>query len=43
MKTAAAYGSQARIFSDMGHNMMMEPGWREVADHIVEWLAEGDL
>ncbi|OBG16668.1 alpha/beta hydrolase [Mycolicibacterium celeriflavum] len=36
--TAKAYGSEAEIFPDMGHNMMLEPGWVEVASRIDSWL-----
>lgn len=24
----------------MGHNLMLEPGWADVADRIHEWLIE---
>jgi pimeloyl-ACP methyl ester carboxylesterase len=36
--TARAYGTEAEIFSDMGHNMMLEPGWDTVARRIHTWL-----
>ena len=36
--TAKAYRTQATLFPWMGHNMMVEPGWRDVADHICAWL-----
>ena len=26
--TARAYGTEAQIFPNMGHNMMLEPGWQ---------------
>ncbi|CNI72488.1 hydrolase%2C alpha/beta fold family protein%2C putative [Mycobacterium tuberculosis] len=35
--TARAYGTTAEFFA-MGHNMMLEPGWREVAGRIDAWL-----
>ncbi len=38
--TARSYGTNAVIFSGMGHNMMVEPGWRDVADCIRAWLAD---
>ncbi|WP_207478329.1 alpha/beta hydrolase [Arenibaculum pallidiluteum] len=38
--TARAFGTQARIFPRMGHAMMLEPGWRDVADAIADWTAE---
>jgi len=37
-RTAKAYGTQAVIFLDMAHDMMLEPGWQAVADHIIRWL-----
>jgi len=40
--TARAYGVEAEIFPEMAHDMMLEPGWRTVADRILNWLeAEG--
>jgi pimeloyl-ACP methyl ester carboxylesterase len=38
--TAAAYNSKAQIFSNMGHAMMLDTGWKEVADQIRHWLGE---
>ncbi|NOX62957.1 MAG: alpha/beta hydrolase [Chloroflexi bacterium] len=38
--TARAYGAHAEIFPNMAHDMMLEPGWRAVADRILAWLAE---
>lgn len=38
--TARAYGTKAMMFSGMGHNMMVEPGWHDVADCIRRWLAD---
>jgi len=35
---ARAYGTQAEIFPDMAHEMMLEAGWRAVADRILDWL-----
>ncbi len=37
--TARAYGTEAEIFPEMGHVMMLEPGWRGVAERIHFWLA----
>ncbi|EHB54882.1 hypothetical protein MycrhDRAFT_2076 [Mycolicibacterium rhodesiae JS60] len=37
--TARDYGTRAEIFSGMGHNMMLEPGWPLVAERIQAWLA----
>ena len=36
--TARAYGLQAEIFPNMAHDMMLEAGWRSVAERILEWL-----
>jgi alpha-beta hydrolase superfamily lysophospholipase len=42
-KTARAYGTEAKIFPDMAHDMMLEPGWQSVADCILEWLKGQNL
>ncbi|CQD16635.1 alpha/beta hydrolase fold protein [Mycobacterium lentiflavum] len=39
-QTARAYGTTAEIFPNMGHNMMVEPGWALVAARIHAWLAD---
>jgi len=36
--TADAYGTRPEIFPDMGHAMMLERGWENVAIRIDEWL-----
>ncbi len=41
-RTARAYGATLKIY-DMAHDMMLEPGWREPADFIVDWLGEQGL
>jgi pimeloyl-ACP methyl ester carboxylesterase len=41
--TASAYGTQAGFFPNMGHNMMLEPGWTDVAERIESWLADRGL
>jgi pimeloyl-ACP methyl ester carboxylesterase len=41
--TARAYGTTAELFPRMGHNMMIEPGWADVADRICGWLADRNL
>ena len=38
--TARAYQTQAVIFPNMAHDMMLEPGWQAVANRIIEWLDE---
>jgi pimeloyl-ACP methyl ester carboxylesterase len=40
---ARAYHTEAEYFPDMGHNMMLEPGWQAVAERIVGWLADQGL
>jgi hypothetical protein len=40
--TARAYRSDAEFF-DMGHDMMLEPGWAAVAERICAWLGERGL
>ena len=41
--TAAAYGTVAEIFPDMGHDMMIEPAWDAVAERIHTWLQKRAL
>lgn len=36
--TARAYNTQAHMFPGVAHDMMLEDGWQDVADHIIEWL-----
>lgn len=36
--TARAYGTEAEFFPDMAHDMMLENGWRAVADRIIKWM-----
>ena len=40
--TARAYGVEAQIFPNMGHDMQLEPGWNAVAERILNWLQDGD-
>jgi len=42
-ETARAYRTEAEIFPGMGHNMMLEPGWRHVAERIHAWLLDQHL
>ena len=37
--TIRAYKAEAAFFPNMGHNMMLEPGWADVALSIQSWLA----
>jgi pimeloyl-ACP methyl ester carboxylesterase len=41
--TARAYRTEAEFFPDMGHNMMLEPGWEAVAERIHTWLGTHGL
>ncbi len=41
--TARAYKTEAEFFPNMAHDMMLEPGWRNVADRILTWLRERGL
>jgi pimeloyl-ACP methyl ester carboxylesterase len=42
-KAARYYGTEAEIFPDMGHLMMLEAHWQKVADRIIEWIRAGKL
>jgi len=41
--TARAYGSEAELFPDMAHDIMLEPDWQQVADRILDWLQSRGL
>ncbi len=41
--TARTYGTQAEIFPDMAHDIMLEPGWQKVSDRIIDWLKQKGL
>jgi pimeloyl-ACP methyl ester carboxylesterase len=41
--TARAYRTEAEIFPDIGHDMMLEPGWAAVAERIHVWLGARGL
>lgn len=41
--TARAYGTQAEIFANIAHDVMLEAGWQVVADRILAWLEERGL
>jgi pimeloyl-ACP methyl ester carboxylesterase len=40
---ARLYQTDAEIFPDMGHVMMLEPGWQTVAERIDGWLGAQGL
>lgn len=39
-KTAAVYNAHLELFPGMGHNMMLDEGWEQVAAAILAWLQE---
>ncbi len=39
-RTARAYATDAEIFPSMGHDMMLDTGWRAVADHVHTWIGK---
>lgn len=41
--TARAYGTQAELFAGMGHMMMLELRWADVAERICGWLGARGL
>jgi pimeloyl-ACP methyl ester carboxylesterase len=41
--TARAYRTEAEFFPNMGHNLMLEPGWQAVAERIDGWLTDRGL
>jgi pimeloyl-ACP methyl ester carboxylesterase len=41
-RTARAYRTEAEVFPGMGHNMMLDQGWEQVADRIDAWLRARD-
>ena len=43
LATARAYRTEAEFFPNMGHNMMLEPGWAAVAERIHTWLGTHGL
>ena len=42
-KTARAYNTEAILYPDMAHDMMLERGWRSAADQILSWLNSRNL
>jgi pimeloyl-ACP methyl ester carboxylesterase len=40
-RTAKAYAADLHIFDGMGHDLMLDSGWPQVADHIQRWLVQG--
>ena len=42
-KTAQAYHTQAVFYPNTAHDMMLELGWQNVADRILDWLQSRNL
>jgi pimeloyl-ACP methyl ester carboxylesterase len=40
---ARPYQTDTEFFPNMGHDMMLEPGWADLAKRIQEWLADQGL
>jgi pimeloyl-ACP methyl ester carboxylesterase len=40
IRTARTYGTQARLFRGMGHQLMLEPDWKAVLDVTLGWLED---
>jgi pimeloyl-ACP methyl ester carboxylesterase len=43
LAVAQTYQTEVEIFPDMGHVMMLEPGWKAVAERIDGWLTTQGL
>jgi pimeloyl-ACP methyl ester carboxylesterase len=39
VRTARHYGTKARLFRGMGHDLMLEPDWHAPLDAMLDWLA----
>jgi len=42
-RTARLYGTQAEIFPNMAHDVMLEAGWERVVQRALDWLKEKGL
>lgn len=40
VRTARTYGTRARLFRGMGHQLMLEPDWKSVLDTTLGWLED---
>lgn len=40
VRTAKAYGTQARLFRAMGHDLMLDAGWRAPFEIVLHWLED---
>ena len=41
--TGRAYGTEAVIFDGMGHDMMLEPEWKDVGNVILGWIEADEI
>jgi pimeloyl-ACP methyl ester carboxylesterase len=41
-KVAARYGGAPLLFPGMGHDMMLDAGWAEPIDAIIDWLSKAE-
>jgi pimeloyl-ACP methyl ester carboxylesterase len=41
--TARTYGVEPIFVDHMGHNLMLETGWQQGADHIIKWLEQNGI
>jgi pimeloyl-ACP methyl ester carboxylesterase len=39
-RTATRYGGAPLLFPGMGHDLMLDPGWQEPLDAILDWLTK---
>ena len=39
-RTAAAYDTRAEMVAGIGHDMMLDRGWQQVADRIDTWIRD---
>jgi alpha-beta hydrolase superfamily lysophospholipase len=42
-RTARAWNADWQLFDGLGHDLMLETRWQEVADRIANWLTERGL
>ncbi|MCG8668368.1 MAG: alpha/beta hydrolase [Pseudomonadales bacterium] len=42
-KTATVYDADMKLFPGMGHNMMLDTGWEQVASYLNSWLSKQGL
>ncbi|MCO6440373.1 MAG: alpha/beta hydrolase [Nitrococcus mobilis] len=42
-QTARAYAADLHLQPNMGHAVMLEPGWRSLAERVIDWLVDKRL